>query len=75
MGDAPELAKTMRVGEALVRDLKKQMAEDNVIFDNKIHVPAPALADADGPILEFRRWAEQFCVAGDPVGAERMAPT
>ena len=71
--DEESLAKTMRVGEALVRDLKKQMAEDNVIFDNKIHVAAPALADADGPILKFRGWAEQFYVDGDPVAAGRAA--
>ena len=56
-----------------MRDLKKQMAEDNVIFDNKIHQPARRLADADGPILQFRKWAAQFYVDGDPV-AEGRAP-
>jgi len=32
------------------------MAEDNVIFDNKIHVPNPAPAVGDGPMpsLEAR---------------------
>jgi 3-ketosteroid 9alpha-monooxygenase subunit A len=60
--DAEALDKTRRVGEALVRDLRKQMAEDNVIFDNKIHVTSPALADRDGPILPFRKWAAQFYV-------------
>jgi hypothetical protein len=60
--DAEALEKTRRVGEALVRDLRKQMAEDNVIFDNKIHVSRPALADGDGPILPFRAWAAQFYV-------------
>lgn len=69
--DADAMAKTMRVGEALIRDLKKQMAEDNVIFDNKIHVASPALADGDGPILRYRRWAEQFYVKGDPKAAHR----
>jgi 3-Ketosteroid 9alpha-hydroxylase C-terminal domain len=39
------------------------MAEDNVIFDNKIYVASPALADGDGPILPFRKWAAQFYVA------------
>ena len=53
---------TRRVGEALVRDLQKQMAEDNVIFDNKIYIANPALADGDGPILPFRKWAKQFYV-------------
>ena len=51
-----------RVGEAIVRDLRKQMAEDNVIFDHKVHWPTPALVDADGPIMKFRRWARQFYV-------------
>ena len=58
--DADALAKTARVGDALIADLRKQMAEDNVIFDNKVHNPSPALIDADGPILPFRRWAERF---------------
>jgi 3-ketosteroid 9alpha-monooxygenase subunit A len=63
--DSEALERTRRVGEALVRDLRKQMAEDNVIFDNKIYVARPALADGDGPILPFRRWARQF-YAPDP---------
>jgi hypothetical protein len=64
LGRDPEaLERTRRVGEALVRDLRKQMAEDNVIFDNKIYVASPALADGDGPILPFRKWAAQFYVS------------
>jgi len=60
-GDTPDAkAKAMNLGEALVRDLRKQMAEDNVIFDNKVHLRSPALIDADGPIMKFRRWAAQF---------------
>jgi hypothetical protein len=60
--DEAALAKTARVGDALIADLRKQMAEDNVIFDNKVHLPTPALIDTDGPILPFRRWAERFYV-------------
>ena len=63
---ADALAKTARVGDALIADLRKQMAEDNVIFDNKVHIPSPALIDADGPILPFRRWAERFYPEPDP---------
>ena len=69
-GEEDEL-KSRRVGEALVRDLRKQMAEDNVIFDNKIHNAATALADADGPILQFRKWASKFYAPGDPVAHRR----
>lgn len=59
---AQDLAKTKRMGDALIADLRKQMREDNIIFDNKIHVDSPALIDGDGPIMAFRRWAEQFYV-------------
>ena len=31
-----------------------------MIFDNKIYIANPALADGDGPILPFRKWAAQF---------------
>jgi hypothetical protein len=64
-------ARVQRVGEALVRDLRKQMEEDIVIFDHKIWVDPPALAPDDGPIIRFRKWASQFYVDGDPVAAGR----
>ena len=67
--DAEALAKTQRVGDALIADLRKQMAEDNVIFDNKVHHPTPALIDTDGPILPFRRWAERFYDRGRPAAS------
>jgi phenylpropionate dioxygenase-like ring-hydroxylating dioxygenase large terminal subunit len=56
-----------RVGEAIVADLKKQMREDMVIWENKVFHERPALADTDGPVLTFRKWAAQFYVDGDPV--------
>jgi 3-ketosteroid 9alpha-monooxygenase subunit A len=72
LGDSDEgRARTRRVGEALVRDLRKQMEEDIVIFDHKVWVDPPALAPDDGPIVRFRKWASQFYVSGDPVAAER----
>jgi len=61
-----DLARTKRVGEAMIADLKRQEAEDIVIFENKIYQPTPRLSAADGPIAEFRRWAAQFYVEGDP---------
>jgi 3-ketosteroid 9alpha-monooxygenase subunit A len=69
--DAEAEARSRRMGDALVADLRKQMAEDNVIFDNKVHVERPALIDVDGPLMPFRRWAAQFYVDGDPVAAGR----
>lgn len=73
LGDTPELlGKTERVGQALVADLRKQMLEDNIIFDNKIQISSPALVPEDGPIMAFRRWAQQFYVAGDPMVTDRI---
>ena len=63
-GDADKAA---RVGGALVDDLKKQMREDMVIWENKVFHERPALADTDGPVMTFRTWAKQFYVDGDPV--------
>ncbi len=62
--------RTARVGTALVVDLQKQMVEDIVIWEHKVFVERPALADTDGPFMEFRKWAAQFYVRGDEV-AER----
>jgi nitrite reductase/ring-hydroxylating ferredoxin subunit len=64
-------AQTSKVGDALVADLKKQMLEDMVIWEHKVYLERPALADADGPFTRFRKWAAQFYVRGDPV-AERL---
>ena len=72
LGTTPELLeRTERVGRALVRDLVKQVEEDIVIFEHKISQPKPKLSAADGPILQFRKWAEQFYLDGDPRGVNR----
>ena len=72
LGDDDESrVRARRVGDALVRDLRKQMEEDIVIFDHKIWVDPPALAPDDGPIVRFRRWASKFYVPGDPLAAHR----
>jgi hypothetical protein len=72
LGDDPKsLAATQRVGDAFVRELVRQEEEDIVIFDSKIYQPAPRLSRADGPIVEFRKWASQFYVEGDPRAVNR----
>jgi nitrite reductase/ring-hydroxylating ferredoxin subunit len=72
LGQTPEaLARTQRVGEALVRDLVKQEEEDIVIFDHKVCQMQPKLSPADGPIAQFRKWAARFYVDGDPRGVNR----
>lgn len=34
--------------------------EDRPIWENKIYRPSPVLCEGDGPIVHYRRWAQQF---------------
>ena len=51
---------TSTVAEAFVAEINKQIVEDTPIWEHKIFLPVPALADTDGPILKFRKWYSQF---------------
>lgn len=59
------------VGEAFVAEVSKQLIEDTPVWQNKAHLVRPALADTDGPIMKFRKWASQFYA--EPVNAEALA--
>ena len=48
--------------------------EDKHIWEHKAYVPRPALADHDGPIMKFRRWASQFYAEGVDQGDTRWEP-
>jgi nitrite reductase/ring-hydroxylating ferredoxin subunit len=48
------------VGQAFVDEVAQQVIEDKVIWENKAHLVRPALADTDGPVMKFRKWAKQF---------------
>jgi phenylpropionate dioxygenase-like ring-hydroxylating dioxygenase large terminal subunit len=51
---------TSTVANAFVKEINKQVQEDRPIWEHKAFVPSPALADTDGPILQFRKWYSQF---------------
>ncbi len=51
---------TSTVADAFVKEINKQVQEDRPIWEHKAFLPAPALADTDGPILKFRKWYSQF---------------
>ncbi len=48
------------VGDGFVSEVDRQVREDKPIWENKAHLVRPALADTDGPIGKFRKWARQF---------------
>ena len=60
---------TEKVGDAFVAEVGRQLEQDVVIWENKAHLPVPALADGDGPVMQFRRWAAQFYPDSEPAGS------
>ncbi|MFZ4811880.1 MAG: aromatic ring-hydroxylating oxygenase subunit alpha [Ilumatobacteraceae bacterium] len=53
-------AVTSSVGKAFVDEVSRQLLEDKPIWEHKKFIERPALADTDGPFLQFRQWAAQF---------------
>jgi len=51
--------KLQRVGAAMIEELKRQMEQDIVIFENKKYLREPLLVPEDGPIAEYRRRARR----------------
>ena len=50
--------KLQRLGEAMLKDLKKQMEQDIVVFEHKKYLKTPLLIPEDGPIAEYRKKAQ-----------------
>ena len=48
------------VADAIVKDICKQMSEDQVIWAHKKYFEKPMLCDNDGPFAKFRKWYAQF---------------
>lgn len=66
---------TSTVAESFVAEIGKQIQEDQPIWENKVFLAVPALADADGPIGKFRRWYSQFYAEPYDVTASSAAAT
>lgn len=71
-GDA---ASANRLAEGFIHEIHERTAEDVEMWEMKAYVPRPALALGDGPILQFRRWCEQFYAEGVDHTPEMWAPT
>lgn len=56
--DAPDMSL------ALVDEAIDQVSQDVPIWEHKVRWKRPGLAEGDGPIMGFRRWAAQFDLAG-----------
>jgi nitrite reductase/ring-hydroxylating ferredoxin subunit len=42
------------------REYKRDVSDDFKVWTNKAYVHPPALAQGDGPVILYRKWAEQF---------------
>lgn len=45
---------------ATFENYKLDVSQDFKIWENKKYVHPPALSKGDGPVMQFRKWAEQF---------------
>lgn len=55
-------AGTSSLGQAFIDEIHERTIEDVDIWEAKAYVSRPALAQGDGPIMQYRRWCEQFYV-------------
>jgi 3-ketosteroid 9alpha-monooxygenase subunit A len=51
--------KLQRLGAKMIAELKRQMDQDIVIFENKKYLTQPCLLPEDGPIADYRRKARR----------------
>lgn len=61
-----------RIVERGIVGYRDDVAQDIPIWQSKVHLPRPALAEGDGPIGAYRKWAKQFY--GRPAAAAEAAP-
>lgn len=60
--ETEDLAELIAAGQATLFE------QDIPIWEHKIYRDRPALVPEDGPIMQFRRWARQFCIPLDTEG-------
>jgi len=53
---------TNKMAESFMNEIHRLAVDDLEIWEHKAYLARPALADNDGPIMKFRRWASQFYV-------------
>jgi 3-ketosteroid 9alpha-monooxygenase subunit A len=48
------------VAKAFVAEVSRQLEQDKPVWENKVYLDRPLICDGDGPVGQFRRWANQF---------------
>ncbi len=52
------------VSAAAHRAFVRDVMQDRRIWEHKVHLPRPRLAEGDGPIGRYRSWCRQFDLSG-----------
>lgn len=65
---------TTRLAEGFINEIHNRTAEDVEMWEMKAYVPKPLLAHGDGPIMQYRRWCEQFYAEGVDPRREMWTP-
>ena len=53
------------------REYQRDVSDDFQMWANKAYIHPPALAQGDGPIILYRKWAQQFYTAQSVTAEER----
>jgi 3-ketosteroid 9alpha-monooxygenase subunit A len=72
--DTGDATSTSKLGEAFIEEIHERTAEDVEMWQAKAYVPRPNLIHGDGPIMQYRRWCEQFYAEGVDRRAEPWVP-
>lgn len=70
-GDASD---TTSLGRAFIDEIHERTVEDVDMWSSKAYVPRPKLIAGDGPIMQYRRWCEQFYAEGVDPSPEMWVP-
>lgn len=57
------------VGRLVQKNYLADVRQDLPIWENKVYVQPPRLAEGDGPVGRYRTWTRQFYPRGEPVRA------
>jgi hypothetical protein len=55
------------LGELMLRSYAHDLTQDFHVWENKMYVQRPALAEGDGPVGRYRTWCRQFYPTSLPV--------
>lgn len=65
---------TTKLGKAFIEEIHERTVEDVDMWQAKAYVPRPKLITGDGPIMQYRRWCEQFYAEGVDADAGMWVP-